>query len=1105
MEDNITILIEKLDGFIRKYYKNRIIKGVFLSVIIYISSLLLVSFLEYYGRFPVGVRTLIFWTTLGLYSLVFVLYLVIPMLKFYQIGKIISHKQAASIIAEHFSEVKDKLLNTLELAELATISDRSRDLIVASIQQRTMQFRNIPFTNAVNIRKNLRYLRHIGLLGVVITIILIFSPAIITEGTNRILSYNTVYVEEAPFAFELLNDSLVVEKGADIEIQVRIEGEYVPDKVSISYGGNQFFMSRGSKSVFKYKFRNINNSLGFKFESEGIRSAGYTIDVLPPPSIIDFRVIADVPEYTGEKDFELENTGDFAVPQGTNIKWMFKTSDNEELFLVFDDSLKQNASRETFDFVLKKRAMRSFNYAVSLANKYFRKKNVISYAVNVIPDIYPEIFINSLSDSVNPSVVYFQGLVNDDYGFSKLKFCYRTSEKDSVRTETIPVLKNTNSQQFYFAYDFSKLKGDNNVIEYYFQIWDNDQVNGSKSTRSGMMEFKFPSAEELKKVEQEASENVQSGLEESKRLTEEIKKDVKSLKERMIKDNLTQWEQNKLMEDIAKKQQKLESLLNQMSLENKQKNDFLNNFSEQEKEILEKQQQLEKIMDELLNDEIKDLIKEFNKMMEEFNKDKMEEITKDMKLSLDDLSEQLDRTMELMKKYDIESTIEKAAEELNKLAEEQEKLSEEVKDKKATESELQEKQQQQSDKFKEVMKDYKDALEKNKELESPMQLDKMEQEQQDVNQNFQEQKESMEQNKGNKASKSQKTNAQNLKQMAQRMQNLMNSGSCSQNSENMDDLRQIIDNLVTFSFNQEDLMGTVNKTKRGDPAIKDYNKRQAKLQDDFEIIKDSLYALAKRSPMLGSAINEKLKNIQRDMEKANENFPDQNLMEIGKSQQYVMTSANDLLLLLSEILQQMMEQANSNCNKPGDKQCSKPGNKPGSSPIPGMRQQQQGLKEQLEQMIQQMKDGQGKLDPKSTNKQLAKMIAEQEVFKDMLSDMINNSSLSPESAQKLKEIKNLVEQNERDLANKNITPTLLKRQSQIVTRLLEAENSEYQREIDKKRESKESKIENFSNPKEIFQYKSKNSKFDELLNTSSLKLYKFYDKKYKEYLLKLEE
>ena len=59
-----------------------------------------------------------------------------------------------------------------------------------------------------------------------------------------------------------------------------------------------------------------------------------------------------------EKDFELENTGDFAVLQGTNIKWMFKTSDNEELFLVFDDSLKQNASRETFDFVLKKRAHR---------------------------------------------------------------------------------------------------------------------------------------------------------------------------------------------------------------------------------------------------------------------------------------------------------------------------------------------------------------------------------------------------------------------------------------------------------------------------------------------------------------------------------------------------------------------------------------------------------------------------------------------------------------------------------------------------------------------------------------------------------------------------
>ena len=62
-----------------------------------------------------------------------------------------------------------------------------------------------------------------------------------------------------------------------------------------------------------------------------------------------------------------------------------------------------------------------------------------------------------------------------------------------------------------------------------------------------------------------------------------------------------------------------------------------------------------------------------------------------------------------------------------------------------------------------------------------------------------------------------------------------------------------------------------------------------------------------------------------------------------------------------------------------------------------------------------------------------------------------------------------------------------------------------QREIEKKRESKEGNENIFSNPEEIFKYKDVNLQFNEILKTSNIKLINYYNKKYKEYLVKLNE
>ena len=74
-------LIQKIDEFIRKYYKNRMMRGGLWCLATFLSYFLILVVLEHFGRFETGVRTILFFSfvagVLGL-SIYFIL---IPFLK----------------------------------------------------------------------------------------------------------------------------------------------------------------------------------------------------------------------------------------------------------------------------------------------------------------------------------------------------------------------------------------------------------------------------------------------------------------------------------------------------------------------------------------------------------------------------------------------------------------------------------------------------------------------------------------------------------------------------------------------------------------------------------------------------------------------------------------------------------------------------------------------------------------------------------------------------------------------------------------------------------------------------------------------------------------
>ena len=102
MNSDSNILIQKLDEFIRRYYKNQLIKGIIYSFGILLSAFFTVTILEYLGEFNMIIRAFLFFAFIAAVFLVLYKYIAVPLLKLNKIGNIISYNEAANIIGKHF-------------------------------------------------------------------------------------------------------------------------------------------------------------------------------------------------------------------------------------------------------------------------------------------------------------------------------------------------------------------------------------------------------------------------------------------------------------------------------------------------------------------------------------------------------------------------------------------------------------------------------------------------------------------------------------------------------------------------------------------------------------------------------------------------------------------------------------------------------------------------------------------------------------------------------------------------------------------------------------------------------------------------------------------
>ncbi|MCB0507007.1 MAG: DUF4175 domain-containing protein [Bacteroidetes bacterium] len=1049
------LLIQKLDAFIRKYYLNKLLRGVLIFVGLLLGFYLFISVFEYQLYFSSFVRKVLLLAFVGVIGFAFIQLIAFPLIHYFNLGKSITHEQAATIIGKHFADVKDKLLNILQLKQQAQQSNNS--LIEASIQQKTEAIKLVPFSNAIQLGENKKYLKYALPPFLILLFLLIAAPNILKESGTRLLNPNTVYAKKAPFEFVLENKKLKVLQYEDLDIKLKIEGKTLPNEVNINENGKQYKMEKIAANEFAYHFSNVQQTFSFYFSAAGFNSNEYQVSVLQKPMLANFSAQLIYPAYTKKKNETLKNTGDMVVPAGTTIQWNFETSAADVLKVITDNTIATAKQNEKNSFTFSKKILNDTRYTVWVSNKLVNKGDSVSYLIAATPDNYPGINVEKIQDSTQKDFAIFLGALSDDYGLSRLEFHYTIKDENgnliTAKKQNLPFNNSNAFADFNFQIDFSKYALKNGEkMDYYFEVFDNDGVNGAKSTKSQVYTFDKPSVNELEKQEFQNNENIKQELSDAAKSVTQLSAQIKEMKEKILNKKSLNWEDKKQLQEIQKEHQKIVEQLE--NIKNKYDENLKNQdaFKEENEEIKEKQEKLQEMLKDMMSDEMKDLMKQIEDILQKMEQKNTFENLDKMEMSNKNLKSELDKMKDLFKQLQLEQKAQEIIDKLNKLADEQEKLADQTQQKTAPNKEL----QQQQDALNKKMGDIQEQLQQlekiNEDAKEKLNTKDNKEQGEDIKQEMEKSSNELQQQQNDKASKSQKSSSQKMKNMANKMQNALNQMQMNQNAEDIKMIRQLLENLVKLSFDQEKLMKELKETELESSKYVQIMQRQHDLSEDAQLIGDSLQALGKRQFQLQTFISDEMYKLQREMKKSLDNLEERQKYVATVAQQMVMTSTNNLALMLSESLDNIQQMQRKKQGKPGNGSCKNPG---GEGERPSLSEMQKKLGEQLGKMQQGIKEGK---NPQQMGKDFANAVQQQAAIREALQQMKEQMNQKQKQGDgnngNVDDMIKKMDDLEKELAMKKLSNNAIKRQQEIQTRLLEFEKAQREQQEDNQRQSK---------------------------------------------------
>lgn len=924
---------------------------------------------------------------------------------------------------------------------------------------------NEHFRDYVNSQQAVRSLKSMyGVLfssAVLMVLLIAFQPT----AMERLAYAWQNYSPPNPYSYSVFPGSVTLEQGDSFKPSIRFEGEKPADlKLAFKTDIEEKYRSRIPVKTFgdsiTFSSLSLNTDGSYYFEMDGHKSEIYRaeIQLLPRFETLTVRVIP--PEYT-----RLDTTT-YTYPfskiqayRGSNLQLEGRT--NKELSSL---SLLTRHEADTLTLTADEHSIYSHSFEVSkqdtlsfsmLDTHGLSNKNFFEFVVQPVEDQYPFVQLTKPETNLemkNPENLLLEYEASDDFGVISVRLHYeiqRAFKKDAEKKSrrlAIPALNRSEEYNWQIPQLNPKPR---DIISYWIEAADNDQINGSKKVQSRKLTITFPSLTDFVDELEDRERNAQEKLEDISDSYNQMQQEYERFKEQLKENPEGDWEQKQTIEQVKKQQQEIDEKVKELNEEfEKIRKDIEQSdlLSEESRKAYEELQQL---MEEIDDPELVKALEELQKALGNLSQEELRKALENYEFNEQQYQERLKRTIELFKTLKMNSDLDKMAKAFEELSKEEEALSN---DQNLDNSEQISKQDA-------VKKDLEKLEQKLQNLsDNPPQKarQKLDELQKEAGENIDKTKEELQENidqlqkdpsgKPNDEIKQQQQQIQQqLNKLAQQMRNAQQQMNQQQQQVNITALQYILHSLINLSQNQEELNRETASLSGRSQAFVEKAREEQQIEEQFSQLADSLFKISAQIPGFSNAINKKKNEVQQHLETAVKQLAERDRSKATYAERQSLGGINELSTMIASLLNQLQ----NNQSQGG-----------GGGPMTMQQfmeqlQQMSGQQQQLNQQIQNfINDIQGDRLSKDQVDRLNQMARQQNKIRKQIEELQKNGGLES-GDQVLSELERLSEEMEKtinDLRGGQTDPFLVKRQQNILSRMLNAEKAMQERGEEEKRE-----------------------------------------------------
>ncbi len=1106
----------ELEKRLRKLYIREVILAIaetFLrSFSLAIFLFILIVLFEAAGNFNSTVRTFLWYSFIILSLVTFVLFFVKNLIIKKHIHTGPDFEELSEIVGLKIPSVKDDLKNAYQLVNSES-SGFSEELIEAAFKQiydKTKEINFQKFSDNYFFKSSFK----IFFPALIIFNIIFINP--FDDATERIIHYNLDFIEPAKYHFNIEPGNASITKGERIDIHITVDGGEL-DEVNFfvksleDYQFKQVILAADSTGAFNYSKNSVHNSFEYFVQAEDDKSPNYKIEVIDRPSIIglDYEIIP--PKYLHLAKIVQKDNGNISALPGTSVNIKLKSDKKlKSAKVIWSDSSASSMKIFSDSAVYRFKIRKNLEYFFQLTDTFNVKSiNPVIYSINLMEDAFP--YVNLLNPTTDVTLgetdlITLMIKISDDYGFSALKINYKLSQSNfkpvdsTFKSIPVPFNRNEKESEVLYTWDLSELAlAENDIVTFFVEVWDNDYVNGPKSSASKVLNIRVPTLDELFAQADKKQDESIDDLEETFKEAEKLREELQNISNQLKRDEKEiDWEEKEKIEQAMNKMKELENKISDIAQKMKEMQKQLEENNLLSPETLEKYNELQKLFDELTSEEMKKAMERMQNMLSQMNRNQIQQSLEDMKFNEEMLKNSMERTINLLKRIQIEQKLDeviKRTEDIlskeNELKEkaEQGSLSEEEKERLAKEQEALKKA---IEKLKEEMQKLQDKMSQLDDLPNDMMKE--------INDEFEEQqnsrlaeetKEKIEAGDMKSASSMQQQLINNMQQMQKKLGSMKSTMQMQTQMKTMAEMMQLINELVELSKEEEELKRLTNQISSESTKFGEIAREQFKKISTLNKIITKAVNLSQKTFAITPEMGKAMGLARAEMAQAISNLQNRNSSLGIKSQTGAMKYLNEAAQQMQNAMASMMNQGQ------------------GGGMMSLMQQMQQLSQQQmsLNQMTKMMRNG------KLTMEQMAQMqrlAQQQQMIQKSLEELNKQIQKSGEAKKLTGNMQKIIDEMKEVVAGLNtqkIDDDLIKTQDRILSRMLDAQRSINERDFEKNRQSVAGKEFNLKSPPEILLQteEGRNILRDQLLRAIRQGYAKDYEELIRKYFKSLEE